>query len=90
MWKNSPKKIYKWIRGTTAVLDLAVHDENGFAYMPDDTAKVELGAWSTLWSPGTPQLRKLQSDEPSEWSYHTLRSVVKHCPFQGPLERRLG
>eukprot|EP00971_Amphidinium_carterae_P031127 612539-Amphidinium_carterae.2 len=77
---HSPKKIYKWIRGTTAVWDLAVHDENGFAHTPDDTAKVELGAWSKLWRPTAPELQKLPSDKPSEWSFHALRSGIKHCP----------
>eukprot|EP00971_Amphidinium_carterae_P157193 3116273-Amphidinium_carterae.2 len=46
MWNTAPKKIYKCIRGTIAVWDLAVHDIDGFAYTPDDTARVELGAWS--------------------------------------------
>eukprot|EP00971_Amphidinium_carterae_P292113 5798955-Amphidinium_carterae.3 len=55
----SPKKIYKWVRGTTGVWDLAVHGEDGFAYTPDDTAKVELGAWNKLWRPGTPQFQKI-------------------------------
>eukprot|EP00971_Amphidinium_carterae_P320180 6364487-Amphidinium_carterae.3 len=84
MWKTSPKNIYKWIGGTTAVWDLAVHDENGFAHTPDDTAKVELGAWSKLWSPGTPKLQRLRNDKPSKWSYHTLRSVIKPVPLERP------
>eukprot|EP00971_Amphidinium_carterae_P258581 5132210-Amphidinium_carterae.1 len=80
MWKDSPKKIYKLIRGTTAVWDSAVHDDDDFAYTPDDTAKVELGAWSKLWRPGTPQLQKQRGDNFCAWSYHNLRSVIKHCP----------
>eukprot|EP00971_Amphidinium_carterae_P279337 5545376-Amphidinium_carterae.1 len=39
-----------------------------------------LGAWSKLWSPGTPKFQRLRNDKPSEWSYRTLRSVIKHCP----------
>eukprot|EP00971_Amphidinium_carterae_P083404 1650760-Amphidinium_carterae.2 len=66
MWKDSPKKIYKWIRGI-AVWDLAVHDVDGFAYTPDDTAKLELGAWSKLRRPGTPQLQKQQGGNASDW-----------------------
>eukprot|EP00971_Amphidinium_carterae_P147522 2923579-Amphidinium_carterae.1 len=70
MWKDSPQKIYKWIRGTVAVWDLAVHDEDGFAYTPDDMAK----------RPGTPQLQKQGGGKASEGTSHTLRSVIKHCP----------
>eukprot|EP00971_Amphidinium_carterae_P137533 2725643-Amphidinium_carterae.4 len=54
---NAKKRRDGWNQGTTAVWDLAVHDEGG-----------------------TPQLQKLRSDKASEWSYHTLRSVIKHCP----------
>eukprot|EP00971_Amphidinium_carterae_P318366 6328033-Amphidinium_carterae.1 len=52
MWRASPNKIYKWIRGTNAVRDLAVHNDDGFAYTLDDMARVELNAWSKLWRPG--------------------------------------
>eukprot|EP00971_Amphidinium_carterae_P213495 4237036-Amphidinium_carterae.1 len=31
MWSTSPKKIYKWIRGTAAVWDIAILSDEGFA-----------------------------------------------------------
>eukprot|EP00971_Amphidinium_carterae_P330356 6463351-Amphidinium_carterae.1 len=46
MWKIGPKKIYKWIRGTAVVWDLAVHDD-------DDDDDVDDGAfWSARESHG--------------------------------------
>eukprot|EP00971_Amphidinium_carterae_P193528 3840130-Amphidinium_carterae.1 len=52
MWSTSPKKIYKWIRGTAAVWDLAILSSDGFALSPDQATKAELEAWSKLWQPG--------------------------------------
>eukprot|EP00971_Amphidinium_carterae_P244385 4852653-Amphidinium_carterae.1 len=49
---TSPKKIYKWIRGTAAVWDLAILSDNGYAVSPDQAAQAELEAWSKLWQPG--------------------------------------
>eukprot|EP00971_Amphidinium_carterae_P198869 3946594-Amphidinium_carterae.1 len=45
MWKESPKKIYmmRMVLPTRRMIRL-------------NFAKVELGAWSKLWRPGTPQL----------------------------------
>eukprot|EP00971_Amphidinium_carterae_P311580 6192775-Amphidinium_carterae.1 len=40
----------------------------------DDTANVELGAWSKLWRPGTPRLQKQQGGKASDWTFFTLRS----------------
>eukprot|EP00971_Amphidinium_carterae_P226850 4499126-Amphidinium_carterae.3 len=31
MWKQAPKRIYKWIQGTIVVWDLAIRGSNGFA-----------------------------------------------------------
>eukprot|EP00971_Amphidinium_carterae_P271181 5381419-Amphidinium_carterae.1 len=72
-----PLKIYKWIRGTTAVWDLDVHDEDGFDYMLDDTARVELGAWNKIWRPGFQ--RGTAPD--SSWSDHNLQNIIRHCPI---------
>eukprot|EP00971_Amphidinium_carterae_P141436 2802561-Amphidinium_carterae.1 len=52
MWATSPKKIYKWIRGTAAVWDLAILSADGYALSPDQAAGAELEAWSKLWQPG--------------------------------------
>eukprot|EP00971_Amphidinium_carterae_P000175 3746-Amphidinium_carterae.1 len=52
MWNTSPKKIYKWIRGTAAVWDLAIPSTDGFALSPDQATRAELEAWSKLWQPG--------------------------------------
>eukprot|EP00971_Amphidinium_carterae_P230548 4575387-Amphidinium_carterae.1 len=56
MWATSPKKIYKWIRGTAAVWDIAILSEDGFALSPDQAAQAELQAWSKLWQPGRTHL----------------------------------
>eukprot|EP00971_Amphidinium_carterae_P084880 1679598-Amphidinium_carterae.1 len=52
MWHTSPKKIYKWIRGTAAVWDLAILSKDGYALSPDQATKAELEVWSKLWQPG--------------------------------------
>eukprot|EP00971_Amphidinium_carterae_P056474 1115905-Amphidinium_carterae.1 len=52
MWNTSPKKIYKWIRSTAAVWDLAILSDEGFALNPDQAAQAELQTWSKLWQPG--------------------------------------
>eukprot|EP00971_Amphidinium_carterae_P214558 4257969-Amphidinium_carterae.1 len=78
MWRTAPKKTYKWIRGATAVWDLAVHDEDVFEYSLNDTARVELGALSKLWRPGTSDLQRRPADKCSNWSFHTLRTGI--CP----------
>eukprot|EP00971_Amphidinium_carterae_P326303 6456998-Amphidinium_carterae.1 len=70
MWQQSPKRIYKRIRGTAVVWDLAIRGENGFALLPDDTAQVEPEAWSKLWQPGSVRLRSVFIEDPSAW----------HCP----------
>eukprot|EP00971_Amphidinium_carterae_P348062 6490301-Amphidinium_carterae.2 len=80
VWKTAPKKIYKWIRGTTAFWDLAVHDDDEIAYALDDTARVELGAWSKLWRPGFPSLQRRRAPGGGSWSYHNLQDIIKHCP----------
>eukprot|EP00971_Amphidinium_carterae_P242556 4815905-Amphidinium_carterae.1 len=61
MWKQSPKRIYKWIRGTVVVWDLAISGTDGFALTPDAAAKTELSleAWSKLWRPGSVRLRSV-------------------------------
>eukprot|EP00971_Amphidinium_carterae_P003700 73580-Amphidinium_carterae.1 len=46
MWDTSPKRIYKWIRGTAAVWDLAILSEEGYALSPDQATQAELEAWS--------------------------------------------
>eukprot|EP00971_Amphidinium_carterae_P139214 2758690-Amphidinium_carterae.1 len=72
MWANSPKKIYKWIRGTAAVWDLAILSDDGYALSPDQAAKAELQAWSKLWQPGTTTfLHKTTSQ--SSWCTGDLR-----------------
>eukprot|EP00971_Amphidinium_carterae_P077100 1522933-Amphidinium_carterae.1 len=43
--ENSPSKLFKWVRGTTKVWDLAVSS-------PGEVAASELRAWSKLWKPG--------------------------------------
>eukprot|EP00971_Amphidinium_carterae_P319360 6347297-Amphidinium_carterae.2 len=80
MWKQAPKRIYKWIRGTVVVWDLAIRGSNGFALTLDETAKVELEAWSKLWRPGLVQLRSVVTDDPSAWSPSTISKIIKRCP----------
>eukprot|EP00971_Amphidinium_carterae_P185957 3691467-Amphidinium_carterae.1 len=59
MWKESPKRIYKWIRGNVVVWDLAISGADRFALTPDQAAKTELEAWSKLWEPGSVRLRSV-------------------------------
>eukprot|EP00971_Amphidinium_carterae_P108342 2145139-Amphidinium_carterae.2 len=65
MWATSPKKIYKWIRGTAAVWDLATLSENGYALSPDQAAQAELEAWSKLWQPGSTTFPQKATSQPS-------------------------
>eukprot|EP00971_Amphidinium_carterae_P043876 863398-Amphidinium_carterae.2 len=46
--EESPSKLYKWVRGTTKVWDLAVQTDGGWA-SPGAVARGELHAWSQLW-----------------------------------------
>eukprot|EP00971_Amphidinium_carterae_P201622 4000880-Amphidinium_carterae.2 len=80
MWETSPKKIYKWIRGTAAVWDIAILHENGFALTPDQAAQAELGAWSKLWQPGTTTFPHKQTSK-SSWRTGDLKEVIRHCPL---------
>eukprot|EP00971_Amphidinium_carterae_P317819 6318007-Amphidinium_carterae.1 len=50
--ENSPSKLFKWVRGTTKVWDLAVRTPEGWASSPGEVATSELRAWSKLWKPG--------------------------------------
>eukprot|EP00971_Amphidinium_carterae_P022424 442214-Amphidinium_carterae.2 len=50
--ENSPNKLYKWVRGTTKVWDLAVRTPTGWASSPAEVAESELAAWSKLWKLG--------------------------------------
>eukprot|EP00971_Amphidinium_carterae_P295896 5876671-Amphidinium_carterae.1 len=50
--ENSPSKLFKWVRGTTKVWDLAVRTPEGWASSPGEVASSELSAWSKLWKPG--------------------------------------
>eukprot|EP00971_Amphidinium_carterae_P135204 2679745-Amphidinium_carterae.1 len=80
MWTTSPKKIYKWIRGTAAVWDLAILSEDGFALNPDQAAQAELQAWSKLWQPGSTTFPNKASST-SSWSTGDLKNVTAHCPL---------
>eukprot|EP00971_Amphidinium_carterae_P270283 5362885-Amphidinium_carterae.4 len=80
MWKQAPKRIYKWIRGTVVVWDLANRGSNGFALTPDEAAQVELEAWSKLWRPGCVRLRSVVTDDRSAWSASTISKIIKRCP----------
>eukprot|EP00971_Amphidinium_carterae_P125102 2478732-Amphidinium_carterae.1 len=71
MWKQVPKRIYKWIRGTVVVWDLAIRGSNGCALTPDESAQ----AWS-----GPVWLRSVVTDDPSAWSASTISKIVKRCP----------
>eukprot|EP00971_Amphidinium_carterae_P006107 120334-Amphidinium_carterae.1 len=77
MWATSPKKIYKWIRGTAAVWDLAILSENGYALSPDQVAQAELAAWSKLWQPGNTTFSQKVTSQ-SSWRTGDLRSVISH------------
>eukprot|EP00971_Amphidinium_carterae_P158352 3139194-Amphidinium_carterae.1 len=50
--ETSPSKLFKWVRGTTKVWDLAVQTPEGWASSPGEVADSELRAWSKLWKPG--------------------------------------
>eukprot|EP00971_Amphidinium_carterae_P113521 2248983-Amphidinium_carterae.1 len=50
--ENSPSKLFKGVRGTTKVWDLAVRTLEGWASSPGEVATSELRAWSKLWKPG--------------------------------------
>eukprot|EP00971_Amphidinium_carterae_P250331 4969419-Amphidinium_carterae.1 len=79
MWQQFPKRIYKWIRATAVVWDLAIRGDAGFAHLPDDAAQVEVDdAWSKLWQPGLFRLRRMVTNDPSAWNASTF--AVKHCP----------
>eukprot|EP00971_Amphidinium_carterae_P151639 3005891-Amphidinium_carterae.6 len=80
MWERSPKKIYKWIRGTASVWDLSILHENGYALGPDQTAQSELMAWSKLWEPGLTTFPHKQTSA-SSWATGDLRNVIMHCPL---------
>eukprot|EP00971_Amphidinium_carterae_P224567 4454834-Amphidinium_carterae.1 len=80
MWDTSPKKIYKWIRGTAAVWDLAILSNDGFALNPDQAAQAELQAWSKLWQPGRTNFPNKTTSE-SSWCTGDLRNVIAHCPL---------
>eukprot|EP00971_Amphidinium_carterae_P299071 5941635-Amphidinium_carterae.1 len=80
MWKQSPKRIYKWICGTVVVWDLAISGSDGFALTPDEAAKTELEAWSKLWRPGVVRLRSVVTDDPSSWNSDTISKIIKRCP----------
>eukprot|EP00971_Amphidinium_carterae_P235124 4665830-Amphidinium_carterae.2 len=73
-------KIYKWIRGTAAVWDLAILSDEGYALSPDQAAQAELSAWSKLWQPGTTTFPNKTTSQ-SSWSTGDLRSVINHCPL---------
>eukprot|EP00971_Amphidinium_carterae_P208450 4135785-Amphidinium_carterae.1 len=74
------QEIYKWIRGTAAVWDLAITHENGFALSPDDTAVAELAAWSKLWQPGTVDFPQRATSK-SAWSTDDVNNIISHCPL---------
>eukprot|EP00971_Amphidinium_carterae_P233542 4634806-Amphidinium_carterae.1 len=80
MWNTSPKKIYKWIRGTAAVWDLAILSEEGYALSPDQATQAELEAWSKLWQPGNTTFPAKATSQ-SSWGTGDLRSVIRHCPL---------
>eukprot|EP00971_Amphidinium_carterae_P029749 585473-Amphidinium_carterae.1 len=79
MWNTSPMKIYKWIRGTAAVWDIAILSDDGFALSPDQAAQAELQAWSKLWQPGTATFPN-KAASVSSWSTGELRNIIAHCP----------
>eukprot|EP00971_Amphidinium_carterae_P082354 1628259-Amphidinium_carterae.3 len=77
-WERSPKKIYKWIRGTAAVWDLAILHENGYALSSDQAAQSDLIAWSKLWQPGRSTFPNKHTSA-SSWRTGDLRAVIKYC-----------
>eukprot|EP00971_Amphidinium_carterae_P311084 6182141-Amphidinium_carterae.1 len=79
-WETSPKKIYKWIRGTAVVWDLAILSGNGFALSPDQAAQAELEAWSKLWQPGHTSFPNKVTSQ-SSWRTGDLKAVIRHCPL---------
>eukprot|EP00971_Amphidinium_carterae_P300159 5963890-Amphidinium_carterae.1 len=80
MWATRPMKIYKWIRGTAAVWDLAILSDTGFALTPDQAAQAELAAWSKLWQPGCTTFTNKTSLQ-SSWRTGDLQAVINHCPL---------
>eukprot|EP00971_Amphidinium_carterae_P033145 652553-Amphidinium_carterae.1 len=80
MWDTSPKKIFKWIRGTAAVWDLAILSEEGYALSPDQATQAELEAWSKLWQPGRTTFPDKATSQ-SSWGTGDLCSVIRHCPL---------
>eukprot|EP00971_Amphidinium_carterae_P251605 4994708-Amphidinium_carterae.2 len=75
-------KLFKWVRGSTKVWDLAVQTTDGWAESPGAVADSELRAWSKLWKPG-PSARQPR---------RALGSAVLHLntesPWWGPVEDR--
>eukprot|EP00971_Amphidinium_carterae_P201857 4005256-Amphidinium_carterae.2 len=47
--EESPGKLFKWVRGTTKVWDLAIQTGDSWAASPGAVAQGELQAWSKLW-----------------------------------------
>eukprot|EP00971_Amphidinium_carterae_P008746 171952-Amphidinium_carterae.1 len=80
MWTTSPKKIYKWIRGTAAVWDIAILSDEGYALTPDQGTQAELQAWSKQWQPGQTTFPHKTTSQ-SSWSTGELRNVISHCPL---------
>eukprot|EP00971_Amphidinium_carterae_P130642 2588109-Amphidinium_carterae.2 len=48
-FEESPGKLFKWVRGTTKVWDLAIQTGDSWAASPGAVAQGELHAWSKLW-----------------------------------------
>eukprot|EP00971_Amphidinium_carterae_P108243 2143401-Amphidinium_carterae.1 len=77
MWTTSPKKIYKWIRGSAAVWDIAILSDEGYALTPDQAGQAELQAWrlswSKLWQPGQTTFPHKTTSQ-SSWRTGELRN----------------
>eukprot|EP00971_Amphidinium_carterae_P137110 2717150-Amphidinium_carterae.2 len=65
MRERRPKKIYKWIRGTASVWDVA---------------EAELTAWSKPWQPGE-MLFEHRSTSQSSGDSGDLVNIISHCPL---------
>eukprot|EP00971_Amphidinium_carterae_P055364 1091343-Amphidinium_carterae.1 len=48
-WEESPKKIFKWLKGKTLVWNLAVSLDGRWAAGPAEVAELEVHAWNKLW-----------------------------------------
>eukprot|EP00971_Amphidinium_carterae_P065708 1302360-Amphidinium_carterae.1 len=48
-WEETPRKIYKWLRGKTLVWNLAVSLDGKWAAGPAEVAELEVQAWNKLW-----------------------------------------